>query len=87
MTSVPDSYKNKERCNKAVNNYPHAFEFVPECYMTRKYCDKVVDTHSTTIKYVPECYKTQEMYYKAVHRCFLYLILFLIKIKLRKYVT
>ena len=36
MTSVPNSYKNKERCNKAVNNYPHAFEFVPECYMTRK---------------------------------------------------
>ena len=74
-------------CNKAVDNYPHALEFVPECFMTQKMCNKAVDTHSSTIKFVPECSMTQEMCDKAVNRYFLYLILFLIGIKLKKYVT
>ena len=30
-------------CNKAVDNYPHALEFVPECYKTQKMCDKAVN--------------------------------------------
>ena len=30
-------------CNKAVNNYPHALEFVPVCYKTQKMCDKAVN--------------------------------------------
>ena len=49
-------------------------------------CDKAVDTHAPTIQFVLECYKTQEMCYKAVHRCFLYLILFLISINFKKHV-
>ena len=87
LMSLPDCYKNQEMCNKAVDNYPHALEFVPEYYKTHKMCDKAVDTHHPTIQFVPECYKTQEMCHKAAHRCFLYLILFLIDIKLEKYVT
>ena len=31
--------KIKKMCNKAVENYPHALEFVPECYKTHKMCD------------------------------------------------
>ena len=27
---------NQEMCNKAVDNYPHALEFVPESYKTQK---------------------------------------------------
>ena len=50
-------------------------------------CDKAVNTHPSTMQFVPECYKTQEMCYKAVYGCFLYLILFLINAKLKKYVT
>ena len=49
-----------------------------------KVCDKAVDTYPSTIKFVPECFMTQEMWDKAVGRCFLYLILFLISIKLKK---
>ena len=41
-------------------------------------CDKAVDTFPSTIKLVPECHKAQEMCNKAVSRCFLYLMLFLI---------
>ena len=49
--------------------------------------DKAVDTHPSTIQFVPEWYRTQEMCDKTVNRCFLYLILFLISIKLKKCVT
>ena len=63
-------FLNQEICNKAVENYPHALEFVSECFMTQEMCDKAVDTYPATIKYVPECHKTQEMCNKAVNRCF-----------------
>ena len=49
--------------------------------------DKAVNTHPSTMQFVPECCKTQEMCAKTVNICFLYLILFLINIKLKKYVT
>ena len=45
-------------CNKAVDNYLHALEFVTERYMTQKVCDKDVDTYPSSIKYVHEDYKT-----------------------------
>ena len=32
LKSVPYCYKNQEMCNKAVENYSHALEFVPECF-------------------------------------------------------
>ena len=50
-------------------------------------CHKSVDTHLSTIQFVPKCYKNQEMRYKAVNKFFLHLILFLINIKLKKYMT
>ena len=31
LKPVPDCYKNQERYNQAVENYPHALEFVPQC--------------------------------------------------------
>ena len=45
-------------------------------------CDRAVHPHPSTIKYVSESHKTQKMSDKALHRQFLYLILFLISIKL-----
>ena len=74
-------------CNKAVDNYPHALAFVSECYKTKKMCDIAADSYLSKVQLVPECYKTQEMCYQAVNRCLLYLILFLINIKLKKSVT
>ena len=35
LKSVPGCYKNQEICNKSVNNYLHALEFVRECYKTQ----------------------------------------------------
>ena len=72
--------------DRVLENYSCALEFGPECYEAQQIDDKIVDTHPSTILVVPECYKTQELCYKTVHRCFLYLILFLINTKLKKYV-
>ena len=57
-------------CNKAIDNYPHALEFVPECYKIKKVCDKSVNTYPSTVKFVLECLMTQEMCDKTVNRCF-----------------
>ena len=35
LKSIPDCYKNQEMCNKAVDNYPRALEFLPDCKMTQ----------------------------------------------------
>ena len=50
-------------------------------------CDNAVNNYLSTIKFFPECFMTQEMCDKGVNRCFLYLILFLTSIKLKKCVT
>ena len=49
--------------------------------------NKVIDNYPHALEFVPECYKTQKVCDKAVNICFLYLILFLIDIKLKKCVT
>ena len=36
LNPVLDCYKNQEKCNKAVDNYPHPLEFVSECDKTKK---------------------------------------------------
>ena len=38
LNSVFDCYKDQEMCNKAVDNYPDALEFVPDHVMTEKKC-------------------------------------------------
>ena len=57
-------------CNKAIDNYPHTWEFVTECYKIQEICDKAVNTHSSAI-FFSECYKTQEMCDKAFDKSFL----------------
>ena len=37
-------------CNKAVDNYPQALDFVPEYLITLKMCDKAVNNYLSTIK-------------------------------------
>ena len=49
--------------------------------------DKAGDTYPSTINFVLKCSMTQKMCDKVINRCFLDLILFLIKIKLKKCVT
>ena len=69
LKPVPGCYKNQQICNKVVDNYPYALEFVTECYKTQKMCDKVVDTHSPTIKLVPAFNKIQKEQFADVFFC------------------
>ena len=89
LKSVPNLHKSQEISNKAVDNYSHTVEVLPKCYKTQEMSDKAVDTDPTTLKYVPQRYKNQKVKSvvissKAVHRCFLYLFMFLINIYLKK---
>ena len=33
---VPDCYRYQDMCNKAVDNYPHALQFLSEYYKAQK---------------------------------------------------
>ena len=68
-------------CNKAVDDYAHALEFVPDQYKTQEMCIKAVDHYPSTIKYFPDQYKTQEMCIRAVNTCSFFFILFLIDVR------
>ena len=37
-----DCYKNQEMCDKAVDNYPHTFQFFPDYFKTQKYVIKLL---------------------------------------------
>ena len=73
--------------NRAVYNYPHAVEYVTEGYKTQKMCDKDVDTYPSTIKFLLECFMTQNCEIKQLIDVILYLSIFLIGIKIKKFVT
>ena len=46
-------------CNKAVDDFAHALEFVPDRNKTLEKYIKAVDNYLSTIKHVPDRYKTQ----------------------------
>ena len=54
LKSVSDCHKNLKMCNKAVDNFSHALEFVPDCYMIQNVSDKAVSTCPSTKKILPE---------------------------------
>ena len=87
LKSVPDSSKNQEMCNKAVANCLHALEFVLKCYKNQKMCHKAVDTYSSTIKLFLNAVRLKKCVIEQIIDTFLYSILLLIDIKLKKYVT
>ena len=43
LKSVPDSYKNHRMCNKAVDNYFYAVEFVSDCHKTQEMCSEAIN--------------------------------------------
>ena len=54
--------------NTAVDNYPHALEFVPECYKTKKMFNKTIDIYHSTIKFVHKYLMTQSMCDETVNK-------------------
>lgn len=60
---LPDCYKDKKICQKAVDNYVHASWHVPNCYNTEQMCNIFVGTHPSAIQFIPKCWKSEEMCY------------------------
>ena len=50
-------------------------------------CDKAANTNYSTTQFVPDCYKTKKCMIKLLINVFLVFFVFLINIKLKKYVT
>ena len=55
-------------CDKAVNTYPSAVQFVCDRYKTQGMCDKAVGTCPFVFSSVCDCYITQEMCDKTVFK-------------------
>ena len=83
---VPDRYKTQQMWDKAAFENGGTLKSVPDCYKNQEMCNKAVDNCTHASEFVPECFMTKEMCDKANNNLF-YLILFLIGIKLKKYVT
>ena len=41
-------------CDKTLDDYAHAFQFIPDCCKTQKVCKKAVDTYLSAMQFVPD---------------------------------
>ena len=64
--TVPDSYKNQEMCNKAVENFFFVFDSIFDQYKTQETCDRAVSADPFLIVYCPGKYIIQKMCDEAV---------------------
>ena len=74
-------------CDKAVDNYPHAFKFVPDCYMTQKSVIKLSILIILQYNFFLIAIRIKKCVIKILINVFLHLLIFLIDIKLKKCVT
>ena len=76
LEPVRDCCKKQEMSNKAVDNYPHALEFLPKCYkilypsfkvyhpykcITQEICDEAVDDSLAALKLISDWSVTSKM--------------------------
>ena len=62
----PIDIRLKKLCNKAVDTYPSAIQFVPECHKTLKTRDKAQDTCPFVFDSLPDEYQIQETCDKVI---------------------
>ena len=89
LKSVSDCQKNQKMCNKVVDNYSHALEFLLQCYKTKKCVIKllILILLQQNLFLNASDSRLKKCVIKQLIGVFLYLILFLIVIKLKKCVT
>ena len=49
-------------CEKAVEEFPGALEFIPDHFKMQEICERVAEKYPSWFIYVPDQLKTQEMY-------------------------
>ena len=87
LESVSDQYKTQEMCDKAADNFAQALKLVPNCYKTLKMCNKADNTYPSAKKLFPNVLRVRKYVTKLLILAFLYFILFLIDIRLKKCMT
>ena len=61
MTSqIPDHFKTRDMCNKAVKEDPFSLMHVPDHFKTQDVCTEVVEKYPILLTCVPDHLKTQE---------------------------
>ena len=53
-------------CDKAVDDYSIALEFIPDRYKSKEMCDKIISENPFMLKYCPDKYITQKTCDEAV---------------------
>ena len=66
---VPDQYKTKKMCNRAILENSGILESASLQYKTQEMCYKTVDDYARALEFVPDRFKSQEMCIKAVSNC------------------
>ena len=58
---VPDDFKSKRMCERAVEDEPATLEFVPDRFKNQEMCKKAIEECSYMLKDMPDHFKTQKM--------------------------
>ena len=82
---ITDCYKNHKMCNKAVYNYSYVLEFVPCCYNTQKIIIKLSLFILIQCNLFLNPIRLKSVIKLFMLVFFLYLMLFLINKRLKKY--
>ena len=51
---VPDLYKTKQICDKAILENGGTLKFIPDCYKNKKMCDKAVESYPHVIEFISD---------------------------------
>ena len=60
LRNVPDHFKTREMCEKALEKDPFILWTVPDRYNIQEMCDKTVKKVSWSLEYVPDWFVKQE---------------------------
>ena len=58
---VPDHFKTKRMCERAVEDEPETLEYVPNHLKTEEMCKEAMRNNPYMLRYVPDHFKTQGM--------------------------
>ena len=67
LHTVPDRFKTKRMCEKAVEDEPKTLEYMPDDLKSGEICKEAVCREPYTWRYVPDHLKTEEMCEVVIH--------------------
>ena len=87
IREIPGHLKTQDMCNDAVHIEPGSLEFVPDHFKTEEPCNEEVHRESYALDYIPDHFKIRRCAMRQRATTQLYVFLFQIVLKLKKYVS